>query len=186
MSEWFKQNWRGVVATAGGAVVALILVIVGCLLWGSSDSGASDPAVDVVDPVSEDAGVAAASLVAATNSYMPAEDASPADAAARVRGRLTGKYLKLANSAEGAPRPDQWEIWARNGDRIQAVAEPTREWREPPADVDSVAVPLNLTVFVWHADGDRTPLMANEVRAEMVREAGMWKLSDLEYVRSIP
>lgn len=186
MREWFEQNWRGVLATAGGAVVALVLVVVGMSLWGGQNEGASDPSVDIVDPVAEDAGVAAASLVGAVNSYVPAEDASPADGAVRVRGQLSGKYLKLANSADGAPLPDQWDMWARNGDRVQAIAEPTREFRAPADDATSVSVPLKLKIFVWHADGERTPLSAQEVRALMVKEAGMWKLSDVEYVRSIP
>lgn len=185
MTNWVKKHWQIVAAVGAAAVVALVAVLIGMSLVGSAPGGA-DPDVDVRDPVSDDVSVAAASTVAAVNSYVPGDDASPADAATRVIDRLSGKYLKLARDPAGAPKPDQWDIWARSGDRVHAVAEPTREFREPADDASSAVVPLKLRVFVWHSDGERTPLSASEVRASMVREAGMWKLADVEYVRSLP
>ena len=182
MTTWLKKHWQIV---AAAAVVAVMAVWIGVALLGPSTGGA-DPDVDVLDPVGDDVGVAAASTVAAVNSYVPGQDSSPGDAATRVIDRLSGKYLVLARDPDGAPRPEQWEVWARNGDRVHAVAEPTREFREPEEGESSAVVPLKLRVFVWHADGERTPLSASEVRASMVREAGLWKLSDVEYVRSLP
>ncbi|KAA9224711.1 hypothetical protein [Corynebacterium amycolatum] len=185
MSKWLTRSWKMVAAVGAAAVVAVVSVVIGLALFGFTPGGA-DPDVDVRDPLSEDAGVAAASTVAAVNSYVPGEDSSPGDAATRVIERLSGKYLMLARDPAGAPKPDQWDAWARSGDRVHAVAEPTREFREPAEEATSATVPLKLRVFVWHADGERTPLSASEVRASMVREAGMWKLSDVEYVRSLP
>ncbi|OFJ57338.1 hypothetical protein HMPREF2857_10765 [Corynebacterium sp. HMSC076C10] len=182
--EWCADN-RRTLLTVGISAVVLVAAAFAVVLMRSGATGA-DPHADGTDPIGGSAGTAAASTVAAVNSFVPGEDSSPADAATRVIDRLSGKYLKLARDPEGAPRPDQWDAWARSGDRVHAVAEPTREFREPAEEATSATVPLKLRVFVWHADGERTPLSASEVRASMVREAGMWKLSDVEYVRSLP
>ncbi|WP_308608996.1 hypothetical protein [uncultured Corynebacterium sp.] len=184
MKKWFTDNRSIVLAVVAGAVVALVLVVVANALVGRGSSEGADPGADGGDPIGSSAGTAAASTVAAVNSYVPGEDASPADAATRVIDRLSGKYLELARNPQGAPVPDQWEIWARNGDRVHAVAEPMKEYREPPKDAKSTVVPVVLEVFVWHADGEQTPLYSWEVNATMVREDGLWKLSDIEYVRS--
>ena len=180
--EWCADN-RRTLLTVGIGVVALVAAVFAVVLMRSGATGA-DPHVDGADPIGGSAGAAAASTVAAVNSYVPGEDSSPADAATRVIDRLSGKYLELARDPEGAPRPDQWDAWARGGDRIHAVAEPTAQFREPPSEATSVVVPVNLDVFVWHADGEQTPLRSWEVNATMVREDGLWKLADIEYVRS--
>lgn len=184
MKKWITDNRSIVLVIGAAAVVALVLVTVGFLLVGQGRHDGADPGADGADPIGESAGAAAASTVAAVNSYVPGEDSSPGDAATRVIDRVTGKYLTLARDPNGAPRPDQWEAWARNGDRIHAVAEPTREYREPAETATSVVVPVNLDVFVWHADGEQTPLYSWEVNAVMEREDGLWKLADMEYVRS--
>lgn len=180
--EWCADNRRTLLAVGIGAVVLVVVVVVTLMRGGAG--GGADPDVDGGDPIGSAAGAAAASTVAAVNSYVPGEDSSPADAATRVIDRLSGKYLELARDPKGAPRPDQWDAWAQGGDRIHAVAEPTGEFREPAQDATAVVVPINLDVFVWHADGEQTPLRSWEVNASMVREDGLWKLADIEYVRS--
>ncbi|WP_151550188.1 MULTISPECIES: hypothetical protein [Corynebacterium] len=180
MKDFIGRYWLWCVA----AVVAVAVLMLGVMIGTRGNVDASDPDVDAADPITQDVAVAAASTVAAVNSYEPAVDDSPADATKRVADRVSGKYKKLAESDQPAPLPDQWDVWARSNDRVHAVAQADSDYQPPAEDATEAVVPLELEIFVWHADGDKTPLSKADVEATMVREAGIWKLADLEYVRT--
>lgn len=166
-----------------GVVLAVVIAVVAVLVIRSSGDEVEvvgDPAIDHVDPVLEDPERAAESLIAAVNTWRPAEQDSPADAAAIVSDRLSGKYAVLATDQE-APLPPQWQGWASSGDRVQAVAE-VAPGSQSIAETDTEAtVTVNVSRIVMHSDGSSTPLDSTVVDAHMVKEAGVWKLSDLTY-----
>lgn len=115
------------------------------------------------------------------------QDEAAADAVKRVQDRVIGKYRVIVESRNKARKPKQWDLWAEHNDRVHAVAEPTADFHAPPADATTATIPLTIRVFVWHEDGDTTPLYTTQAQASMVKEpdSDAWKLSDLEYVGTI-
>ena len=167
----------------GISLAVVITAVIAVLIIRSSGDAVEvvgDPAIDHVDPVLEDPERAAESLIAAVQTWRPAEQDSPADAAAIVSDRLSGKYAVLATDQE-APLPPQWQGWASSGDQVHAVAE-VAPGSQSFAETDTEAtVTVNVSRIVMHQDGSSTPLDSTVVDAHMVKEAGVWKLSDLTY-----
>ena len=186
MRQKLYQHWRLCLVLTSGLLMVIGTVVIILRVTGTSSTPAVADHYDE-DPVVTDVGVAAASLAAAVHSYNPAEDDSPADAIKRVQDRVTGKYRVIVESRNKAPKPKQWDLWAEHNDRVHAVAEPTADFHAPPADATTATVPLTIRVFVWHEDGDTTPLYTTQAQASMVKEpdSDAWKLSDLEYVGTI-
>lgn len=186
MIAWMKESWTIIAAIMVGVIAAAGVIALGCRVFGPDPVGIGDPEIDGFDPVTQDVRVAAAANLAAVNTYNPGEDTSPADAAIRIKERLSGKYRRLADNPEGVLMPDEWELWAKYGDKILTVGEVADGYKDPGPEATSARVPVNLKQFVMHADGDRTPLYWRQYIAIMVKEGGIWKLSDAESVKDLP
>lgn len=185
----FWLMWKPYIIAGAAAVAAVVVVTAGVLAyrWYTAPDfdGIGDPAIDTMDPVTEDPVVAARTTVSAVWTHDPAKDDSELDAMERVRDRLTGRMLATLDTTDAdakALRAGNWDKWAASGDRVVTVATET----DPPAatiDGPHATVELDVRRMVVHPDGVTTPYEEGTVRAELDNVGGAWKLASADYIR---
>ncbi|MBF4554384.1 hypothetical protein [Corynebacterium suicordis] len=176
------------------ASVVALFVLLGGLAWAAASLTSNEPeqppapasdADQRIDPASNDVFVAAEGVMAALLSMRPAEQESPYDQYATVQDRLSGRLLRVAQNPPTDDMskktwPEQWEDWARSGDRVQGFV--TRAPGTEPAaeDATTAEVTVDMEQKVIHPDGDMTPYRSSVATVSMVKEEGVWKAENYQ------
>lgn len=161
-----------VLAVAGVAVAA-------ALLLGRSDEPGTD-AHARIDPITTADEVAVA-VMAGVHTWTPAEQQSPWDAMHAISDRLTGRMADAAATRpEPDPTPQQWDAWARSGDRVVGATEVVDGQQPTPGAVEAQRV-VRVQQKVLHPDGATTPLEPITVVVELRRVDQQWKAENYRY-----
>lgn len=174
-------------------LVITLVVLLGGLAWAATSlqSEPEQPAMEAtdaherIDPAADDVLVAAEGIMSALLSMRPAEQTSPYDQYATVEERLSGQLLRVAQNPptdEMSKKtwPEQWQSWARSGDRVQGFVTRAPGTEPVAEDATTAEVTVDMEQKVIHPDGEMTPYRSSVATVSMVKEEGMWKAANYE------
>lgn len=168
--------WRRmlVALAAGGA-----LVMAGC---GSEDdhdghSHTGSDAGEHIDPVAEDAAIAATSVAVTLLNWTPAQQDSPWDVSAEQADIFTGELAAKITDLSGENIPEQWAGWAAAGATVRSVVLDAEVTDESETEAKVIAT---VRQELAYPDGGRSTWKTSDYDIGLVAEDGRWKADTMK------